>query len=110
MVAFSRARGRLTSVQQETKAELVINLETAKALGLEVPPDAARLADKVTRVAASTIWHTAIAWACATHSRTVPPSEFSVRPSDVPLDIGAVSVQKKGRLVSLTASGRGSAR
>jgi hypothetical protein len=47
VVAFSRARGRLTSVQQETKAELVINLETAKALGLEVPPDAARLADKV---------------------------------------------------------------
>jgi len=25
VVAFSRARGRLTSVQQETKAELVIN-------------------------------------------------------------------------------------
>ena len=25
-----RARGRLTSVQQETKAELVINLKTAK--------------------------------------------------------------------------------
>lgn len=31
VVAFSKARGRLTSVQQETKAELVINLKTAKA-------------------------------------------------------------------------------
>ena len=62
-----------------------------------------------TRVAASTIWHTAIAWPCATHSRTVPPSEFSARASNAPLDIGAASVQKKGRLVSLTASGRGSA-
>ena|SRR6516164_267598 len=30
-----RARGRLTSVQQETKAELVINLKTAKALSLK---------------------------------------------------------------------------
>src|SRR5262249_7005657 len=63
-----------------------------------------------TRVAASTIWQTAIAWPCATHSRTVPPSEFSARASDAPLDIGGASVQKKRRSVSLTASGRGSAR
>src|SRR5262249_11884306 len=64
--------------------------------------------DHVTpRLALPTIWHTAIAWPCADPSRTVPPSEFSARPADVPLDIGAVRVQKKGRSVSLTASGRG---
>ena len=37
-----------------------------------------------------------IAWPCATHSRTVPPSEFAVRASDAPLDIGAANVQNKG--------------
>jgi len=45
VVAFSRARGRLTSVQQETKAELVI--DQPQDCGLEGPLTLLAIADKV---------------------------------------------------------------
>ena len=45
LVAFEQ--GMQTAVQQPTKYTLLINLKSAKTLGLEIPPNVLALADEV---------------------------------------------------------------
>jgi ABC-type uncharacterized transport system substrate-binding protein len=46
-IAFLRARSRPIPVQAPIKYQLIINLKTAKALGLDLPPSVVARADEV---------------------------------------------------------------